>query len=175
MDISEENQLHIYELEEEKKRLKDEIDKEQYSNSCLHKKRSMFSASIIRNIIIFLYFLFLFVGIRFLTVINEVWNSAKENPVIQKLLELSDIAFFLIQAGLLLAMAVTLAFLIRKLFLIWLNSDNLSANHMAERMQRSTYSKQIAISNQKLAAYYFRLQEIEEELQQCTNINDTYG
>lgn len=174
MDFSEENQLHIYELEEEKKRLKYEIDEEQYANSCLHKKRSMLSVSVVKNIVIFLYFLFLYAGIRFLQNINKVWDSLRDNPVIKKLAEMLEATGLFLQIILLIAMGLTIAFFVRKLFLIWLNSENQTAMQTAERMQRLTYSKQIAISNQKLAGYYFRLQEIEEELRQCENIINNY-
>lgn len=167
MDFSEERQLRIYELEEEKKNLELEISEEQYANRCLHQKRSMLSASVIKNIICILYFLFLYLGVRFLEKIGDIWESVKDNPVIQKLLELSDTAVMLIQLGLLLAMAVSIAFLIRKLYLIWLNSDNGDAVKLVEKKSLRTFNRQIADSNRTLAALLFRLQEIEEEL----NIN----
>lgn len=172
MDFLEENQLRIYELEEEKKSLRLEISEEQYANLCLHRKRNIFFVSIVKNIVIFLYFLFLFEGMRFFVIINGVWDSAKDNLVIGKLLELSDTAFYFIQIVLLIAMALSVAFFIRKLFLIWLNSDHRRAVQMAKRMRRQTFNKQIAVSDQKLAGYYFRLQEIEEELSQLNEYKE---
>lgn len=59
-----------------------EISEEQYANSCLHQKRSMLSVSIIKNIIVFLYFFFLYGGIRFLEHINTMWDAVKDNSVI---------------------------------------------------------------------------------------------
>lgn len=164
MDVSEERQIRIYDLTEEKEKLKLEIAEEQYLNTCLHRKRHMFSASIVKNIIIFLYFLFFYLWIKFIVNITNVWESVKDNPVIQKLLTLSDFAIGAIKAGLLFALAVTVFFLIRKLYLIWLNSDNPSAFELAEQKQLLTYNRQIVASNQKLAALLFHLQEIEDEL-----------
>lgn len=172
MDFSEENQLRIYELGEEKKSLELEISEEQYANTCLHQKRRLLSSSVIKNIIVFLYFLFLYAGIVFLDRIGTMWDSVKENPVIQKLLELSDTASMLIRTGLLLAMAVAVAFLVRKLYLIWLNSDNADAVRRAEKKQLRTYNRQIVDSDQKLAGLLFRLQEIEDELCSCTEQNE---
>lgn len=164
MDFSEESQLRIYELGEEKKNLELEISEAQYANRCLHQKRKMLSASVIKNIICILYFLFLYMGVKFLGKIGDIWDSVKENPVIQKLLELSDTASMLIQLGLLLAVAVSAAFLIRKLYLIWLNSDSEEAVRQAEERQLQTYNRQIVDSDRKLAALLFRLQEVEDEL-----------
>lgn len=170
MDFSEEAQLHMYELKEEKKSLELEISEEQYANSCLHQKRSMLSVSIIKNIIVFLYFLLLYGGIRFLEHINTMWDGVKDNPVILKLLEMIEHTSLMIQIILLLVMAVTIGFFVRKLYLIWLNSEHPAAMQLAEKQQRLTYSRQIADSNQKLAGYYFHLQEIEDELEQCTKV-----
>lgn len=164
MDFSEESQLRIYELEEEKKNLELEISEEQYANRCLHQKRKMLSASVIKNIICILYFLFLYMGVKFLEKIGAIWDAVKENPVIQKLLELSGTASMLIQLGLLLAVTVSVVFLIRKLYLIWLNSDSEEAVRQAEEKQLQTYNRQIVDSDRKLAALLFRLQEIEDEL-----------
>lgn len=164
MDFSEESQLRIYELEEEKKNLELEISEEQYANRCLHQKRKMLSASVIKNIICILYFLFLYMGVKFLEKIGAIWDAVKENPVIQKLLELSGTASMLIQLGLLLAVAVSVVFLIRKLYLIWLNSDSEGAVRQAEERQLQTYNRRIVNSDRKLAALLFRLQEIEDEL-----------
>ncbi|MDE7366929.1 MAG: hypothetical protein K2N24_06210 [Lachnospiraceae bacterium] len=164
MDFSEESQLRIYELGEEKKNLELEISEVQYANRCLHQKRKMFSVSVIKNIICILYFLFLYMGVKFLEKISAIWDAVKENPVIQKLLELSDAASMLIQLGLLLAVAVSVVFLIRKLYLIWLNSDSEEAVRQAEERQLQTYNRQIVDSDRKLAALLFRLQEIEDEL-----------
>ena len=164
MDFSEESQLRIYELGEEKKNLELEISEAQYANRCLHQKRKMLSASVIKNIICILYFLFLYMGVKFLGKIGDIWDSVKENPVIQKLLELSDTASMLIQLGLLLAVVVSAAFLIRKLYLIWLNSDSEEAVRQAEERQLQTYNRQIVDSDRKLAALLFRLQEVEDEL-----------
>lgn len=166
MDSFEENQLRIYDLKEEKKLLKLEIDEEQYANTCLHRKRSSFSVSIIRNIIIVLYFLFLYGGIRFLVEITDIWEPVKENPVVQKLLELSDFTIGVIEWVLLLIIVIAVAFLIRKLYLIWLNSDNSTAMRLAEEKQRLTYNRQIEESNRKLAALLFHLQEIDAELEE---------
>ncbi len=82
----------------------------------------------------------------------------------KKLLELSDPALGLIEGALLLVLVVTVIFFVRKLYLIWLNSDDPAAIELAEKTQRQTYNRQIAGSNQKLAALLFHLQEIEEEL-----------
>lgn len=105
MDASEENQLRIYDLTEEKKKLKLQIDEEQYMNLSLHRRRSMFSASIIKNIVIFLYFLFLYLGMKFLANIMDIGEAVKDNPVVKKLLELSDPALGLIEGALLLVLA----------------------------------------------------------------------
>lgn len=164
MDFSEESQLRIYELSEEKRKLELEISEEQYANRCLYQKRKMLSSSVIKNIICILYFLFLYTGVRFLEKIGDIWESVKDNPVIQKLLELSDTASMLIQLGLLLAVAVSAVFLIRKLYLIWLNSDNEEAVKQAEKKQLLTYNRQIVNSDRRIAALLFRLQEIEETL-----------
>lgn len=164
MDFSEESQLRIYELGEEKRKLELEISEEQYANCCLYQKRKMLSSSVIKNIICILYFLFLYMGVRFLEKIGDIWESVKDNPVIQKLLELSDTASMLIQLGLLLAVAVSAVFLIRKLYLIWLNSDNEEAVKQAEKKQLLTYNRQIVNSDRRIAALLFRLQEIEETL-----------
>lgn len=164
MDASEENQLRIYDLTEEKKKLKLQIDEEQYMNLSLHRRRSMFSASIIKNIVIFLYFLFLYLGMKFLANIMDIGEAVKDNPVVKKLLELSDPALGLIEGALLLVLVVTVIFFVRKLYLIWLNSDDPAAIELAEKTQRQTYNRQIAGSNQKLAALLFHLQEVEEEL-----------
>lgn len=164
MDFSEENQLRIYELQEEKKSLRLEISEEQYTNRCLYQKRKHFSASVIKNIICILYFLFLYLGIVFLDKIGNIWDTAKDNPVIGKLLEMSNTVSIVIQGGLLLAVVVSIVFLIRKLYLIWLNSDNEAAIKQAEKEQRITYNRQIVNSDRKLAALLFRLQEIEDEL-----------
>lgn len=164
MDFSEKSQLRIYELEEEKKNLELEISEEQYANRCLHQKRKMLSASVIKNIICILYFLFLYMGVKFLEKIGAIWDAVKENPVIQKLLELSGTASMLIQLGLLLAVAISVVFLIRKLYLIWLNSDSEEAVRQAEERQLQTYNRRIVNSDRKLAALLFRLQEIEDEL-----------
>ncbi len=164
MDASEENQLRIYDLTEEKKKLKLQIDEEQYMNLSLHRRRSMFSASIIKNIVIFLYFLFLYLGMKFLANIMDIGEAVKDNPVVKKLLELSDPALGLIEGALLLVLVVTVIFFVRKLYLIWLNSDDPAAIELAEKTQRQTYNRQIARSNQKLAALLFHLQEVEEEL-----------
>lgn len=164
MDFSEESQLRIYELSEEKRKLELEISEEQYANRCLYQKRKMLSSSVIKNIICILYFLFLYMGVRFLEKIGDIWESVKDNPVIQKLLELSDTASMLIQLGLLLAVAVSAVFLIRKLYLIWLNSDNEEAVKQAEKKQLLTYNRQIVNSDRRIAALLFRLQEIEETL-----------
>lgn len=172
MDVSEESQLRIYELKEEKKALELEISEEQYANRCLHQKRTMLSSSVIKNIICILYFLFLYLGISFLEKIGNALNAVKDNPVVQKLLELSDTASMLLQLGLLLAVAVSAVFLIRKLYLIWLNSDNAGAVQQAEKRQLRTYNRQIADSDRKLAALLFRLQEIEEELNAGTEAKE---
>lgn len=164
MDFSEESQLRIYELGEEKRKLELEISEEQYANRCLYQKRKMLSSSVIKNIICILYFLFLYMGVRFLEKIGDIWESVKDNPVIQKLLELSDTASMLIQLGLLLAVVVSAVFLIRKLYLIWLNSDNEEAVKQAEKKQLLTYNRQIVNSDRRIAALLFRLQEIEETL-----------
>lgn len=174
MDASEEKQLRIYDLTEEKKGLKLEISEEQYANSCLYQKRKMFSASIIKNIIIFLYFLFLYIGIKFLVKITDIWDSVKDNPVIRKLLELSDFAMGMIELGLLIVMAVTVIFIIRKIYLIWLNSDSPDAVKQAEQKSLQTYNRQIADSNRKLAALLFRMQEIEDELYVLMKENENY-
>ncbi|MCM1496359.1 MAG: hypothetical protein NC089_11250 [Bacteroides sp.] len=172
MDFSEESQLRIYELKEEKKALELEISEEQYANRCLHQKRTMLSSSVIKNIICILYFLFLYLGVSLLEKISNVLDAVKDNPVVQKLLELSDTASMLLQLGLLLAVAVSAAFLIRKLYLIWLNSDNADAVQQAEKRQLRTYNRQIADSDRKLAALLFRLQEIEEELNAGTEAKE---
>lgn len=114
MDFSEESQLRIYELGEEKKNLELEISEEQYTNRCLYQKRKILFASIIKNVICILYFLFLYLGVKFLEKIGAIWDSLKDNPVIQKLLELSDTGSMLIQLGLLLAVAVSIAFFLSK-------------------------------------------------------------
>lgn len=168
MDFSDDSQLRMYELGEEKKNLELEISEEQYTNRCLHQKCKNLSASAIKNIICILYFLFLYLGVRFLDKIGAMWDSVKDNPVIQKLLELSDAASMTIQIGLLLAIAVSVAFLIRKLYLIWLNSDNEDAMKQAEKKQRLTYNRQIVNSDRKLVALLFRLQEMEDELNKRT-------
>lgn len=134
----------------------------------------MLSVSVVKNIVVFLYFLFLYGGIRFLQNINTVWSSLKDNPVIKKLAEMLEATGVFLQIVLLIAMGLAIAFFVRKLFLIWLNSDNPAAMQTAERMQRLTYSKRIVVSNQKLAGYYFRLQEIEEELRQYEGIINNY-
>lgn len=172
MDFSELNQIKLYELNEDIKQLKLKIDEEQYSNTCLHQRRSMLNVSIIKNIIILLYFLALFLGVWFLRHLSDVWGTAKENPVIGKLLELSDAAATILLVCLLLAILVSLIFLVRKIFLIWLNSDSAAAITQAENTDMLPFNRQITLSDRRLATYYYELQQLEEtvkELEETIN------
>lgn len=166
MDESEEKQMHIYDLQEEKKKLTLEISEEQFANHCIRQKRSMLSASVIRYIVIIAYFLFMYGGFRFLENIGHTWDSLRENPVFGKLFEMMEGAGAVLQVVFLLVVAVAVVFLIRQIYFIWLNSEDPDAIQQAEKMNRLTYSRQLADSDHKLAGFYFRMQEIEEELEQ---------
>lgn len=171
MDELEEKQMHIYDLREEKKRLNLTISEEQFANHCLRQKRSMLSATVVRYIILAAYFLFLYGGIRFLEEVNRAWDGARENPVIGKLLAMMDGTGAVLKVVLLLAAAVSVAFLIRQIYRIWLNSESPDALEYAKKNQKMTYSIQLADSDQRLAGLYYRMQEIDEELEQLEQVS----
>ena len=81
----------IYKLKEKERELEMKISDEQFIYSNLKNNRSIYNASIIKETMIFLYFLVFYALFNGALSINiKMWLIAKENDTINKLIGLMD-------------------------------------------------------------------------------------
>lgn len=155
----------IYKLKEEERDLDMRISNEEFKRSSLTNNRKVFNFSIIKEVMVFLYFvvfLILFKGMLYINI--KMWLIAKENPTIDKLIELMEGASGLIGTAVVIIIVAVGCRMIYKLFLIWLNSDGEKARLLARKLGKETYSGKIEHSELKLSEYYLRKKQIAEEL-----------
>ena len=157
--------VELYELKQIRQELDIKISDERFVYKSLEQSRSLYNISVIREIIILLYFCILYALIKGGLLINiKAWGDARNNTVIGKIVDMMISAGGIVDLIFILIILIIFAFMCRKLYLIWLNSDNENAVMFAESRGIETYHIKLEKSNEVIEDCYKRLNEIDKRI-----------
>lgn len=164
-DIEYKKSVELYELKQSRQELDIKISDERFVYRSLQQSRSLYNILIIREIIILLYFGILYALIKGGLLINiKAWGDARNNAVIGKIVDMMISAGGIADLIFILIILIIFAFMCRKIYLIWLNSDNENAVMLAESRGIETYHVKLEKSNEVIEDCCKRLNEIDKRI-----------